>query len=102
MEVIAIHRKRLMHQGVNGNVRAFMASGCNRARRQRKSKTAHRALECGDLSPLWALIRLVESAEPRFSGLPDSPQARIAICSFHGDKSPAQSGDKSPHSKGRS
>ncbi|HEY2953052.1 MAG TPA: hypothetical protein VGK40_10740, partial [Verrucomicrobiae bacterium] len=43
--------------------------GQNPAPRQKDSASfAVKLLECGDLSPLWPLIRLVESAEPRPSG----------------------------------
>ncbi len=56
------------------------------------------AMECGDSSPLWPLGRLVGQAEP------DS-ESRLDACpcvlEFNGDKSPAQSGDESPHSTAR-
>jgi hypothetical protein len=52
---------------------------------------ANQFLECGDLAPLWPLGRLVGPAEPRFSG------SQMTLSS-DGDKSPAKSGDKSPHS----
>src|SRR5262245_31381442 len=54
-----------------------------------------RVLECGDLSPLSPLDRLGDQAEPPHSG---SSQAQH-VSDPDGDKSPAQSGDKSPHSK---
>ena len=53
-------------------------------------------LECGDLSPLFLLWRLVAKAEPRSAARgkqSDTPPA------FDGDKSPAKSADKSAHSK---
>jgi hypothetical protein len=56
--------------------------------------TAGDDLECGDLSPLWSLDRLVGQAEPRSAAPEDS---RCAL--FDGDKSPAESGENSPHSK---
>src|SRR5438309_11028153 len=49
-------------------------------------------LECGNLSPLWPLGRLVGPAEPRFSG------SQTTLDS-DGDKSPDKSGDNSPHSR---
>src|SRR5262245_29486399 len=54
-----------------------------------------RVLECGDLSPLSPLDRLVDQAEPPQSGSSQSQH----VSDPDGDKSPAQSGDKSPHSK---
>jgi putative transposase len=54
-----------------------------------------RILECGDLSPLSPPGRLVGPAEPRPSGSQEDGRA----CDSDGDKSPAQSGAKSPHSK---
>jgi len=52
-------------------------------------------LECGDLSPLWLLGRLVGKAEPRAA----APGGFPTRGTFDGDRSPAESGDKSPHSK---
>src|SRR5262245_40750525 len=54
-----------------------------------------RVLECGDLSPLSPLDRLGDLAEPPHSGSSQSQH----VSDPDGDKSPAQSGDKSPHSK---
>ncbi|HWN97530.1 MAG TPA: transposase [Methylomirabilota bacterium] len=60
-----------------------------------------RNLECGDLSPLSPLDRLVGQAEPRNSGSgnPDGREPELAPSHRHGDKSPPESGDKSPQSK---
>src|SRR6266498_2044798 len=51
-------------------------------------------LECGDLSPLLPLWRLVAKADPR------SEAGRVGrLSAIDGDKSPAESADKSAHSK---
>jgi hypothetical protein len=57
-------------------------------------------VECGDLSPLSVSDRLVGQTEPRYSGSENerAPEP-IDHCREYGDKSPAESGDKSPHSK---
>ena len=54
-----------------------------------------RYVECGDSSPLCPPDRLVGQAEPR-SAARGQPGASL---SADGDKSPRESGDKSPHSK---
>ena len=51
-------------------------------------------MECGDLSPLSSLHRLVGAAEPRGSG----SSKFDGVLAQDGDKSPAESGDESPHS----
>jgi len=60
-------------------------------------------LECGDWSPLFPLGRLVGKAAPRGAARRISKTVRfprrVRITPFDGDKSPAESGDKSPHSK---
>jgi len=58
---------------------------------------ASQLLECGDLSPLYPLGRLVGQAEPQQSGSACNPNAN----DYDGDESPAESGDKSPHSIGQ-
>jgi len=60
------------------------------------SRTDNKVLECGDLSLLLLLWRLVAKAGPRSSGLASK---RDAARAFDGDKSPAESADKSVHSK---
>ncbi|MBI5775151.1 MAG: ABC transporter permease [Verrucomicrobia bacterium] len=52
-------------------------------------------LECGDSSPLSPPGRLVGPAESRVGGLQNGGSVQ-----FDGDKSPAKSGDESPHSTG--
>ena len=52
-------------------------------------------LECGDLSPLLPLWRLVAKAGPR----PARPGGFGRLPAFDGDKSPAESADKSAHSR---
>ena len=51
-------------------------------------------MECGDVLPLWPLHRLVGEAEPPGSGSPGIGCVRV----LDGDKSPAESCDKSQHS----
>ena len=60
-----------------------------------------RNLECGDLSPLSAPGRLVGQAEPRSSGSANRGTSQQGPAPSHqnGDQSPAESGDKLPHSK---
>jgi hypothetical protein len=53
-------------------------------------------LECGDLSPLFPLWRLVAKAGPRSATRGRKPDAPLG---FDGDKSPAESADESAHSK---
>ena len=53
-------------------------------------------LECGDLSPLFLLWRLVAKAGPRSAAR--GMQSEDS-CELDGDKSPAESADKSAHSK---
>jgi len=60
------------------------------------SRTDNKVLECGDLSLLLLLWRLVAKAGPRSSGPASN---RDAARAFDGDKSPAESADKSMHSK---
>ena len=70
---------------------------------------SHSVLECGDWSPLFPLRRLVGEAAPRSTarrtadpaGFASSPsRTEFSRClESDGDKSPAESGDKSPHSK---
>ena len=61
------------------------------------------ALECGDLSPLLPLGGLVHPAAPRRAARRTTQTERFTASvranTFDGDKSPAESGDKSPHSK---
>jgi len=52
------------------------------------------SLECGDLSPLSPLGGLVHQAAPRLAA-----RAEAATHHLDGDKSPAESGDKSPRPK---
>ena len=74
------------------------------------TKHARSALECCDLSQIFRLGRLVARAAPRaavrrvadgprFAGR--TPLANGSLWVVDGDKSPAESGDKSPHSKAR-
>jgi hypothetical protein len=53
-----------------------------------------RALECGDLSPLLRLWRLVAGPRAAARGLNLG-----ALLGLDGDKSPTESADKSAHSK---
>jgi hypothetical protein len=59
-------------------------------------------LECGDLSPLFPLGRLVGQAAPRGAARRITKTGRFTRCDritpFDGDTSPAKSGDKSPQS----
>ena len=55
-----------------------------------------RTLECGDWSPLSPLADL-SASEGAFSAR--YAASRMHYATSNGDKSPDQSGDKSPHSK---
>jgi hypothetical protein len=59
-----------------------------------ESRGCNKNLECGDLSPLLPLWRLVAKAGPR-----SAARQCWTPSPFGGDKSPAESVDKSAHSK---